>query len=35
VLTGRQIDAGPVSLSELLADLPVALLAAVREDPSE
>jgi len=35
VLTGRQIDAGPVSLSELLADLPVALLAAVREDLSE
>ncbi|KJC63356.1 malto-oligosyltrehalose synthase [Agreia bicolorata] len=35
VLTGRQVDAGPVSLSELLADLPVALLAAVREDLSE
>ncbi|KQO08573.1 maltooligosyl trehalose synthase [Agreia sp. Leaf244] len=34
-LTGRQIDAGPVSLSDLLADLPVALLAAVREDLSE
>ena len=35
VLTGRRIEAGPVAVSELLADLPVALLAAVREDLSE
>ena len=35
VLTGRAFDAGPVSVSELLAHLPVALLAARREDFSE
>jgi (1->4)-alpha-D-glucan 1-alpha-D-glucosylmutase len=35
VLTGRRVEAGPVALSELLADLPVALLAAAREDLSE
>ncbi|CAD5995910.1 malto-oligosyltrehalose synthase [Agreia sp. COWG] len=35
VLTGRSFEAGPVSVSELLHHLPVALLAAVNQEVSE